>query len=183
MVVVLWRAGLRAAELVALRPKDLDPHTGTIRVLRGKGDRSRTVALDPEALAVVGLWAQTREGLAVKRSSPLFCTLRGRPLQTSYLRQMLPRLAARAGIAKRVHPHALRHTFTVELAREGTPIHVVQAALGHANVATTSRYIAHLEDPELVDALRSRPSWAEAGAAQSSPAPGRVRLRARIRSA
>lgn len=173
IIVMLWRAGLRCAEALALAPRDVDLIRGTVRVRRGKGAKARTAALDPMACDVVRRWRDQRRRQVEPLSGPLFCTLSGGPLQTAYLRQMLPRLAKRAGIEKRVHPHALRHTFTVELAREGVPLHVIQAALGHNNVATTSRYIAHLEPQELVDAIRARvwPGEGSPGTAARSPSP------------
>jgi integrase/recombinase XerD len=160
IVVVLWRAGLRAAELVSLRPKDVDLETGEVRILRGKGRKARTVALDPEATAVVERWAAQRKLLIrqrkVRRRSTLFCTLTGTELQTSYLRQLLPRLAKRAGIEKRVHPHSLRHTCMMELAKEGVPMPIIQAVLGHTNVATTNHYVNHFGSPEVIAAMQAR---------------------------
>ena len=178
IVVVGWRTGLRASEVINLRPKDIDLTAGTIRVLHGKGQKHRTVGIDPEAAAVGSLWSQARTDLGVSKRSTFFCTLSGRPLQTSYLRAMIPRIARRAGIEKRVHMHGLRHTFSVELARENTPIHVIMAALGHSNVSTTSNYIAHLEDPELVSEMRTRPPWSSED--QPEPRP-RIRRKPRPR--
>ena len=54
----------------------------------------------------------------------------------------MPRLARRAGIEKRVHPHGLRHTHAAELAFEGAPMNLIEAQLGHSSLATTSRYLA-----------------------------------------
>lgn len=159
IIVVLWRAGLRAAECLSLRPKDVDEVTGTVRVLNGKGGKSRTVALDAQAMAVVMRWQDFRGEFCPPRGAPLFCSSRGKRLDSSYLRQRLPQIARRAGITKRVHAHGLRHTYAIELAREGIPVHLIQMALGHANVATTSRYIAHTGAPELVAAIRRRPAW------------------------
>jgi len=139
LIVVLYRAGLRVSEALALRPKDVDLEAGTVTVLHGKNDRRRTVGIDAGAGAVIERWAERRRGLGINGRAPLFCTLGGDPLQASYVRALLPRLAARAGIEKRVHPHGLRHTHAAELAAEGTPINLVQAQLGHSNVATTSR--------------------------------------------
>jgi site-specific recombinase XerD len=65
-------------------------------------------------------------------------------------------LARRAGIEKRVHAHGLRHTCAFELANEGTPLHLVQAVLGHSRLTTTARYIAHLNPKQVVDAMRGR---------------------------
>ena len=161
LIVVMWRGGLRVSEALALRPKDLEIERGLIRVLRGKGGKARTVAIDPEACAMVERWINSRRVrlLGDKPGSPLFCTLNGGQIGSSYIRKLLPRLARRAGITKRVHAHALRHLFAVELAREGTPLHIISHALGHANVATTSRYISHIESPELLAAIQGRPSW------------------------
>jgi integrase len=57
---------------------------------------------------------------------------------------------------KRVHAHGLRHTHAFELATEGTPLHIIQAQLGHASVATTDRYIRHLNPAAVVEAMKSR---------------------------
>ena len=72
------------------------------------------------------------------------------------MRRLLPRLAARAGIEKRVHPHGLRHTHAAELAAEGKPLNLIQAQLGHASLATTDRYLCHIAPQQLIDAIRTR---------------------------
>lgn len=160
LIVVLWRGGLRCAEAMDLLPKDLDDRQGTIRVLHGKGDRSRTVGLDDQAWATVAVWVSIRATLpGVKLQSPLLCTLRGKRLHASYIRALMKRLAAQAGIDKRVHAHGLRHTFAVELARERVPLHIIQHVLGHASVRTTSGYIGHVEPHEVISAIRARPKW------------------------
>ncbi len=86
----------------------------------------------------------------------LFCTLRGSPIKSAYVRVLLPRLARKAGIEKRVHAHALRHTHAAELMREGVPLNLIQRQLGHRSVATTSRYLDHLQPQEVVDAMQKR---------------------------
>ena len=88
----------------------------------------------------------------------VFCTLKGRPMKSAYVRTLLPRLARKAGIDKRCHAHGLRHTHAYELATEGTPIHVIQAQLGHSSVATTDRYIKHLNPAAVVKTMQSR-AW------------------------
>lgn len=158
IIAVLWRCGLRSAELVALRPTDVDFERGTVRVLRGKGSKARTVPICPEALALVHRWALVREHVAPQRTT-LFCTLKGRPLLTSYLRHLLPRLGRRAGLVKRVHPHGLRHTYARELADERHPLPVIQAALGHDHAHTTSGYLGRLAAPDVIAALQDRPRF------------------------
>ena len=71
---------------------------------------------------------------------------------------MLARIAAKAGIEKRVHPHGLRHTHALELASEGTPINTIQLQLGHGNASTTSAYIQKLA-PQVVIATMQRRKW------------------------
>ncbi len=111
LIAVLYRGGLRISEALALLTKDVDVAQGTLTVLHGKGDRRRTVGMDPAAFALLERWMDRRRQLRLSGRRPVFCTLRGEPLDSSYVRRLLPRLAARAGVEKRVHPHGLRtHT-------------------------------------------------------------------------
>ena len=156
LITVLYRGGLRLGEVLALRPKDIDGDEGTITVLRGKADRRRVVAIDPEAMAVVMRWLDRHRALGISGRRTLFCTLQGRPLQPSYVRTMLARLAGREGIDKRVHPHGLRHTMAYELMMEGVPIPIIQKQLGHASLATTERYLQHIAPKDLIEAMTNR---------------------------
>ena len=162
LLVVLWRCGLRLGEALALRPKDLDPEAGTLVVQRGKGGRRRVVGVDAGTAALVGRWLETRRKRGIA-GGPLFCTLGGRPMDQSYVRHLLPRLARRAGVERRVHAHGLRHAFAVDLVRSGAPLYVVRDALGHASVATTQVYLSRVGAHEAVDAMRGR-EWDPAGA-------------------
>lgn len=81
-----------------------------------------------------------------------------RPPGGLYVCRLLPRLAARAGIGKRVHTHALRHAHAAELVAEGVPVNLIQAQLGHASLATTDRYLRHIAPRERVQAMRAR-AW------------------------
>lgn len=160
LIIVMWRAGLRVAEALALLPKDVDLEAGTIAVLHGKGDRRRVVGLDPQACAVVEAWLARRRALGIGRGAPLFCTIsgttRGRKLQSAYVREALKLLARKSGIEKRVHPHGLRHTHASELAREKVPVNIIRRQLGHGSLATTARYIEHLMPSEVIEAMQQR---------------------------
>jgi site-specific recombinase XerC len=153
LIVVMWRAGLRLGEALALRPQDVDWSAQAIRVLHGKGDKARTVGIDRQALTVLREWFDVR---GLDETKPLFCTRGGDPIEQAYVRAMLPRLAQRAGVNKRVHAHGFRHTFAVELARERVPTSHIQMLLGHASLATTSVYLASLSPEEALDAVRGR---------------------------
>lgn len=158
LLVVLYRAGLRIAEALALRPKDLDRAAGTLRVLHGKGDRSRTVGMDPQAFAAIERWLDARSARGINGNSTIFCTLAGKPIEPAYVRAMLPRMAKRAGIEKRVHAHGLRHTLAAEMRKEGKDIGIISKQLGHSSIATTARYLDHVAPAAVVDAMRSRSS-------------------------
>jgi site-specific recombinase XerD len=150
MLYMLWRAGLRVSELLALKPADVS--ADSVRVLHGKGDKSRSVGLDSETAAVVGQWIERRRALNIDNRKPLFCSLKGEPLHTNAVRELLKRLAAKAGVVKRVHPHGFRHTFAANAARQ-IPVHYVQNALGHTSLEVTARYVNHLGGAA-VDAVR-----------------------------
>ena len=163
LIAVLWRAGVRISEGLALAVKDVDREAGTLAVLHGKGDRRRVVGLDPTALAVLERWLEVRaKRVRRPRAAPVFCTLDGGSLQPQYVRALLPRLAEKAGIDKRVHAHGLRHAHASELVMEGTPLSIVQAQLGHASLAATERYVRHLAPADLVRALQER-AWPAGG--------------------
>ena len=156
LIVVLYRGGLRSSEALALRPKDVDLDTGTITVLHGKGDHRRIVAIDPTAMTVVARWMDTRAGLTIGGRRPLLCTLSGGSLKPSYVRTLLPRLADKAGIDKRVHPHGLRHSMAFEMVMEGIAVTVIQEVLGHSSLATTERYLRHLAPKDVIETMRQR---------------------------
>lgn len=158
LLVLLYRGGLRIGEALALRPKDLDRVAGTIRVLHGKGDKARTIGLDPQAFAMLERWLDKRAALGINGHSTVFCTLKGEPVSASYVRTLLPRLGRRAGVEKRVHAHGLRHTHAAELAREGVPARLIQAQLGHESLQTTDTYLRRIAPTELIQAMQRR-AW------------------------
>jgi site-specific recombinase XerD len=153
LLAVLYRGGLRIAEALELRPKDLDRETGAIRVLFGKGGRPRTVGIDGGALALVDAWLEVR---TAGPSDPLFCTETGNRLSEAYIRRRMPRIARKAGIVKRVHAHGLRHTHAAELRAEGVDIGIISKQLGHTSIATTVRYLDHIAPVRVVEAMRGR---------------------------
>jgi len=121
----------------------------------------RTVALDPSAQAYVERWLGKREQMGLNGRQPLFCTISkgerfGGPIDSGYVRKALPRLAARAGLERRVHPHALRHSLATALAHEGKPLPTITAQLGHSSTAVTDRYLAKIAPADLIAQVRDR---------------------------
>lgn len=156
LIVVMYRAGLRHSEALWLRPHHIDLDTGVIQVLHGKGDKRRTVGIDSGACAVIAEWIEVRKNKAIPPGAPLFPSGTGRLLARSYLRTVLPKLAARAGVDKRVHPHGLRHTHAYELMMEGVEMPIIQRQLGHTSLATTDRYLNHIAPRQVIEAMAKR---------------------------
>jgi integrase/recombinase XerD len=156
LIALLWRTGLRISEALALKPKDVDLSSGLLTVQHGKGDKRRVVGLDAGTAALLERWLERRGKLGLAASAPVFCTLDGVAVDPSYVRHLLPRLARRAGITKRVHAHGLRHRHAVDLVEEGASLTTVRELLGHSSAATTSRYLTRIGASEAVAFARQR---------------------------
>ena len=144
MLEVLYGAGLRVSELVALPLAGLDRRAGLLRVL-GKGSRERIVPLGEPALRAIETWLAGGRPLWARRarrgSDAMFLTARGAQMTRQNFFVRLRQLARRAGIAsERVSPHVLRHSFATDLLEGGADLRAVQAMLGHADLATTQVY-------------------------------------------
>jgi integrase len=116
LIAILWRAGLRISEALALTESDLDAKTGSVLVRSGKGGKRRMVGMDDWAWEHVARWEEHRVQLPI---GPLFCILagptRGRGWSATAARGELRRLAAEAGIRRRFAPHQLRHAHAIEM--------------------------------------------------------------------
>ncbi len=143
LILTLHRGGLRISEALKLTAADIDTGTGTVTVTPTDRDR-RTITLDAEAVAVLDRWLRRRAQRDLEGTGPAFCTLQGEPLQPAYVRALLPRLARKAGIAKRVHAHGLRDAFAAELLVRQVPLESLRLQLGHSTRATTYRYLRRL---------------------------------------
>jgi len=137
---MLYRSGLRISEALALKPASVSLEDCKARVLRGKGGKATVRGFHPTATDSLARWLDARKSLGLA-NGPLFCTLDGSPLSDRYVRDLLKRLAAKAGIDKRVHPHSLRHTFADELRRSGADVVTISKLLGHSSIAVTARYL------------------------------------------
>jgi len=159
LIVVLWRAGLRISEALALAESDLDANRGAILVRHGKGGKRREVGMDRWAWEQLAPWLTLRSTLPV---GALFCILRGptrgRPWAPAGVRTQLHDIAARVGVRRRFAPHQLRHAHAVEMSRKGVPLLVIQRQLGHADLAITSVYLRGIDNTEIVHAVHERPA-------------------------
>ena len=138
---LLYASGLRVSELVGLDMSDINLETKEARVL-GKGSKERMVLMgEPAALAVKAYLDRGRLQLAgMVKSSALFINRYGKRMSQRFVQMLVSDYGKRVGIAKKVHPHLLRHTFATHLLDGGADLRVVQELLGHTNLATTQVY-------------------------------------------
>jgi site-specific recombinase XerD len=158
VIVVLWRAGLRISEALALTETDLDPDRGALLARYGKGGKRREVGMDRWAWTQLKPWLELRTQLPI---GALFCILRGptrgRPCASAGIRGRMHRAAQEAGVRRRLAPHQLRHAHAVEMSREGVPLLVIQRQLGHADLGITSAYLRGIDNTETIHAVHERP--------------------------
>jgi len=159
LIVMLWRAGLRISEALALTESDLDRARGAVLIRSGKGGKRREVGMDRWAWEQLDPWLELRPTMPV---GALFCVLRGptrgRPCQAATIRVQLRNAAVRAGVRRRFAPHQLRHAHAVEMSREGVPLLVIQRQLGHANLSITSVYLRGIDNTEIIHTVHERPA-------------------------
>jgi site-specific recombinase XerD len=128
LVELVYSAGLRSQEAVDLDLADVDFEQELVRV-RGKGGKERVVPLGEEASVQLALYLRdARPQLARGAENALFLSARGRRLDTSTLRRLLP------------HPHRLRHAFATHLLEGGADLRTIQELLGHSSLSTTQMY-------------------------------------------
>ncbi len=136
-----YATGVRVSELVALKLQDILFEDGVARVF-GKGAKERLVPVGRRALGAVALYArQIRPTLDRGHGrGVLFLNARGTPLSRVGAWGVIKASARRGGLAKRVTPHTLRHTFATHLLEGGADLRAVQEMLGHVDLATTQLY-------------------------------------------
>ncbi len=162
LILVIYRGMLRINEALSLKPADVNLDEQSIRIRNGKGSKARTVGIPGSVCDSITRWMKKRKSLGINGGSPLFCGIEngktrsnlGEKLDSSYIRHLMPRLAEKAGIDKRVHPHGFRHSGAVRLMNAGNNVGVISNALGHSSIATTDRYLNHLHPQAVLDAMK-----------------------------
>ena len=139
---VAYGAGLRVAEVSALKVSDIDSERMLLRIERGKGGRYRNAMLPAGLLPLLRDWWRTGRQQGVMHADGWLFPGRSAmvPISTRQLYRVVVEAAEAADIAKRVGPHTLRHSFATHLLEDGVDIRVIQALLGHAKLNTTAFY-------------------------------------------
>lgn len=133
---VAYGAGLRVSEVAHLKVSDIDSQRMLLRVEEGKGNKDRNGLLSPRLLSLLREWwcVEKPRTWLFPGQDPL------QPISARQLYRAVEEAAAAAGIAKRISPHTLRHSFATHLLEQGVDIRVIQVLLGHAKLDTTARY-------------------------------------------
>lgn len=134
-ISLLYGTGVRVGELVRLKMRDIDWDRKLLRVCQGKGKKDRLVMLPAKLQPVLA-----RQGQLKPAEEFLFTNGRGGRLTEATIQKAVAQAAARAGLAKIVTPHTLRHSFATHLLEAGTDIRYIQELLGHAKLETTQIY-------------------------------------------
>ncbi len=147
---VFYSTGIRVSELVGLNWSDVDFELGIVRVF-GKGSKERIVPIGKMALDALqdyGVEIRKKWNLPCKGENPVFLNNRGGRITTRSVARLVEKHLRRTGIAVKVSPHGLRHTFATHLLNSGADLRVIQEMLGHASLSTTQRY-THLNLDQL----------------------------------
>jgi integrase/recombinase XerC len=140
MLETLYAAGLRVSELVALDLEDLHLGERTLRVV-GKGDKERIVPFGGKAEAALRTWLEASLPLRERSGEDaVFLNLKGGRLTARSVRRILDRYVRQVALARKISPHALRHSFATHLLESGADLRAIQELLGHASLSTTQRY-------------------------------------------
>jgi integrase/recombinase XerD len=151
LLELMYACGLRASEAIGLELMDVDTQDGLLRA-RGKGSKERIIPIGQAALKALRTYLERGRPALVKGAPEphLFVNFRGGQLTRQGLYKIVRRHAQTAGLADRMSPHTLRHTFATHLLAGGCDLRSVQEMLGHADVSTTQLY-THLSSERLKD--------------------------------
>jgi len=136
IVTLLYGAGLRISEALALNLRDID---GDSLRVTGKGQKMRLVPLLPVVSQAIDAYLEQTPHLS-DSASPLFRGIRGGRLNPREVQKLMQRLRGGLGLPDSATPHALRHSFATHLLSNGADLRVIQDLLGHAHLSTTQVY-------------------------------------------
>ncbi|AKK03055.1 site-specific tyrosine recombinase XerD [Corynebacterium epidermidicanis] len=140
LLELLYGTGMRVSEAVGLLVDDLTQQDGVLKIT-GKGNKQRIVPVGTHAQeAMEAYLVRARPALSQGKTHAAFLNTRGGALSRQSAWGIIKAAAERAGIAKEISPHTLRHSYATHLLQGGADVRVVQELLGHSSVTTTQIY-------------------------------------------
>ena len=134
---LMLHCGLRLSEITNLRPGSISLTKGKLRVVSGKGNKDRDLAIPEYLVDLLEAWRKIRP-----KGDYFFSTLEGKKISDRYIQQMVGRYARKAGINnKKISPHILRHSYATQYYKQTKDIETLRRILGHTDIGTTTIYI------------------------------------------
>jgi len=149
MFELFYSSGLRLSELSALNLADIDISAQQLKVLNGKGGKSRRLPVGSKAITALNTWLLVRPSKSVDETA-VFTSQHGTRLGNRSIQVRLKQWCLKKGVAEPVHPHMLRHSFATHLLESSKDLRSVQELLGHENISTTQIY-THLDFQHLAE--------------------------------
>lgn len=144
---LLYASGLRVSELCSIQLNDVDD---TFVKVKGKGGKERLVPVGKKAVEAIDYYlTHFRGGIEEKK---IFISTTGKPINRYTVWMQIKKWARKAGIAKDISPHTLRHSFATHLLEEGADLRVIQEMMGHAHISSTDRY-THVMPSKLLESF------------------------------
>ncbi len=150
MFELFYSSGLRLSELHELNLEDIDLHDKQLKVVKGKGGRSRLLPVGTRAISALQAWLKVRSPAMDRQENAVFTSVKGKRLGQRSIQLRLKQWCRKKGVTEAVHPHMLRHSFASHLLEASQDLRSVQELLGHENISTTQIY-THLDFQHLAE--------------------------------
>jgi integrase/recombinase XerC len=139
LLTIFYSTGMRLAELINLKEKQLDLGRSQVKVL-GKGNKERIIPLSREVISLIREYQQSKKKLFEHPEDVLLVTGKGKRLYPKYAYLLVNEYLGMAGTLDKKSPHILRHTFATHLMNGGADLNAVKELLGHSSLASTQVY-------------------------------------------
>jgi len=150
MFELFYSSGLRLSELHELNVEDIDLHDKQLKVVKGKGGKSRLLPVGAKAISALQAWLKVRPPVIEVQDNAVFTSAKGKRLGNRSIQLRLKQWCIKKGVTEAVHPHMLRHSFASHLLEASQDLRGVQELLGHENISTTQIY-THLDFQHLAE--------------------------------
>lgn len=148
ILAIMLNMGLRVSEVSNLRPGDINLTKNKLRIVAGKGDVDRDLAIPFNTAELLKYWKEKKPAgtdyffcIIKNRKNGKFSSSTGSKLSARNIQAFVKRYAVRAGITKNISPHTLRHTYATQFYKQTKDIETLRRILGHSDISTTQIYI------------------------------------------
>ncbi|MBE0468540.1 MAG: tyrosine recombinase XerC [Methyloprofundus sp.] len=150
MFELFYSSGLRLSELHELNLEDVDLYDKQLKIVKGKGGKSRLLPVGAKAISALQAWLKVRPPAIAMQDNAVFTGAKGKRLGCRSIQLRLKQWCIKKGVTEAVHPHMLRHSFASHLLEASQDLRAVQELLGHENISTTQIY-THLDFQHLAE--------------------------------